>query len=47
MVPLQIAGIVKLLFNTGIGFTTTVVDIVAPTQNVGVGPVGVIVKVTV
>ena len=47
MLPLQIAGGVKLLFNTGIGFTTTVVDIVAPGHKVGAGPVGVIVKVTV
>ena len=44
--PLQIDTFDPALF-TGCGFTSIVAVIELPTQKVGVGPVGVIVKVTV
>jgi hypothetical protein len=43
MAPLQIAGGVRVLDKTGVGYTITVLVIAEPGQKVVPGPVGVIV----
>lgn len=42
-VPLQIVCAAVIVLLPGTGFTVTVAVVVAPTQDVGVGPVGVMV----